>query len=79
MGYAFIMSIMNVSGTGSDWLGSYLADHYHLQWTTMVYLNAGTTFLSLLLIPLMPKAMMAGKDRAQPRIESPDLHEAEVA
>jgi MFS family permease len=61
LGYSLILSIRNVALSGADIVGSYLADH---KWPFdhLVYLNAGTTAIVLLLIPFLPAALMMSKD-----------------
>jgi hypothetical protein len=56
-----MLSIRNVALLGADVVGSYLADH---QWpfAHLVYLNAGTTAIVLILLPLLPAALMRSKD-----------------
>ena len=48
---------------GADVVGSYLADH---KWpfANLVYLNAGTTAVVLILLPLLPAVLMQSKDAA---------------
>jgi MFS family permease len=77
LGYSFMMSVLNLSVTGSDWLGSHIADQYHIKWNSMVYLNGGTTLIVLLLLPFMPRAMMASRDNQTPNTE--DSGEPEAA
>jgi hypothetical protein len=61
LGYALILSIRNVAVFGADIVGSFLADH---KWpfAHLVYLNAGTTALVLILLPFLPAALMKSKD-----------------
>ena len=63
LGYSLILSIRNVSLFGADVVGSFLADH---QWpfTHLVFLNAGTTAIVLILVPFLPSALMQSKDAA---------------
>jgi hypothetical protein len=49
--------------------GSYLADH-NWPFANLVYLNAGTTAIVLLLLPLLPAALMRSKDEAENTIVS---------
>ena len=63
LGYSLIISIRNVAYFGADILGSYLADH-NWPFADLVYLNAGTTAIVLLLLPLLPAALMRSKDEA---------------
>jgi MFS family permease len=63
LGYSLILSIRNVALFGADIVGSYLADH---KWPfhRLVYLNAGTTAIVLVLLPFLPVALMTSKDNA---------------
>jgi len=63
LGYSLMLSIRNVAGSGADIVGSHLADH---KWpfASLVFLNAGTTAIVLLLLPFLPAALMRSKDRA---------------
>lgn len=63
LGYSLIISTRNVAYFGADILGSYLADH-NWPFANLVYLNAGTTAIVLLLLPLLPAALMRSKDEA---------------
>jgi hypothetical protein len=64
LGYSLMLSIRNVALFGADIVGSHLADH---KWpfASLVYLNAGTTAIVLLLLPFLPAALMHSKDKAQ--------------
>jgi BT1 family len=61
LGYSLMLSVFTVAMYGADVVGSYLADH---QWpfANLVYLNAGTTAIVLLLLPFLPAALMRSKD-----------------
>ena len=61
LGYSLILSVRNVALFGADIVGSYLVDH---KWpfAHLVYLNAGTTAIVLVLVPLLPAALMQSKD-----------------
>ena len=61
LGYSLILSIRNVALFGADVLGSYLVDH---KWpfAHLVFLNAGTTAIVLILVPLLPAALLRSKD-----------------
>jgi predicted MFS family arabinose efflux permease len=63
LGYSLILSIRNVALSGADIVGSYLADH---KWSfeRLVYLNAGTTAIVLVLLPFLPAVLMRSKDHA---------------
>ncbi len=61
LGYSLILSIRNVAVFGADIIGSYLADH---KWPFdhLVFLNAGTTAIVLVLLPFLPAALMRTRD-----------------
>jgi MFS family permease len=63
LGYSLMLSVRNVALFGADVVGSYLADH---KWpfANLVYLNAGTTAVVLILVPLLPATLMQSKDAA---------------
>jgi hypothetical protein len=63
LGYSLMLSVRNVALFGADVVGSYLSDH---KWpfANLVYLNAGTTAVVLILVPLLPAALMQSKDAA---------------
>jgi MFS family permease len=63
LGYSLMLSIRNVALFGADIVGSHLADH---KWpfASLVYLNAGTTAIVLILLPFLPAALMRSKDQA---------------
>jgi hypothetical protein len=62
LGYSLMLSMRNVAGSGADIVGSHLVDH---KWpfASLVFLNAGTTAIVLLLLPFLPAALMRSKDR----------------
>ena len=62
LGYSLMLSISNAAQSGADVVGSHLADH---KWSfaSLVYHNAGTTAIVLLLLPFLPAALMRSKDR----------------
>jgi len=39
-----------------------LLQSYHLHWNTLVWLNAGTTFVCLLLVPFLPGILMRKRE-----------------
>jgi predicted MFS family arabinose efflux permease len=63
LGYSLILSIRNMSLFGADVVGSYLADH-RWPFSQLVFLNAGTTAIVLILVPFLPSALMQSKDAA---------------
>jgi len=70
LGYSLILSIRNVALFGADVVGSYLVDH-RWPFAHLVYLNAGTTAIVLVLLPLLPAALMRSKDAALNKAGSP--------
>jgi Na+/melibiose symporter-like transporter len=62
LGYAMMLAFWNLSLAVSDILGSYLYDHFHLQFRNLVWLNAGTTALVLLVIPFLPSYLVDKKE-----------------
>lgn len=64
LGYSLILSIRNVALFGADIVGSMLSDH---KWpfSNLVFLNAGTTAIVLILIPFLPTLLMNRKDELQ--------------
>ncbi len=73
LGYSLMLSVRNVALFGADVVGSYLADH---KWpfANLVYLNAGTTAVVLILVPLLPAALMQSKDAALKKGGSNENH-----
>jgi len=65
-----MLSVRNVAAFGADIVGSHLADH---KWpfSNLVYLNAGTTAIVLLLLPFLPAALMCSRDKL-PNITTPE-------
>jgi predicted MFS family arabinose efflux permease len=62
LGFALMMSILNIAQSLSDVFGSWLMDHHHVSFFRLVWLNAGTTALVLLAIPLLPAALIYSRD-----------------
>ena len=62
LGYGLILSIRNLALFGADYVGSYFADKQHIPFNTMVYVNAGTTLIVLILLPFLPAAVMRSRD-----------------
>jgi MFS family permease len=70
LAYSLLLSARNVALFGADLLGSWLHDTYKLGWSTMVFLNAGSTAIVLILMPFMPALLMSGKDGSRPNTEN---------
>jgi predicted MFS family arabinose efflux permease len=62
LGFALMMSARNLALGGSDVMGSWLIDSHGWVFHQLVWLNAGTTALILVFIPLLPRAVMTRKD-----------------
>jgi hypothetical protein len=62
LGFAIMMSILNVAQSLSDVFGSWLIDHLHFTFFRLVWLNAATTALVLVLIPLVPRLLLDRTD-----------------
>jgi predicted MFS family arabinose efflux permease len=71
LGYSLILSIRNIALFGADVVGSYLADH-HWPFAHLVYLNAGTTAIVLVLLPFLPSALMRSRDGMQSGDDLPE-------
>lgn len=70
LGYAVMMSVWNLTNSLSDWTGSFLFTRFHLTFAHLVWINAGTTALVLLVVPFLPRALLAQSDaRASDTIE----------
>lgn len=65
LGFALLVSVRNFCLFGGDWFGSYLLDQYHLQFSTLVLLNAGTSLIAVPLSLLLPLALVNVRDRTQ--------------
>lgn len=62
LGYSLMMSVWNLTNALSDLLGSWLFDHFRMTFHSLVWLNAGTTALILLAVPLLPAVLMRRRD-----------------
>jgi Na+/melibiose symporter-like transporter len=62
LGFALMMSVRNGGAALSDIFGSWLIDQHHVSFFHLVWLNAGTTALILLVLPLLPKILIEAKD-----------------
>lgn len=66
-GFALMMSVRNIAIFGiSNPLGSKLYDDFHMGFKQLVWLNAGSTAVVLLFVPLLPAALLAARE--QPRL-----------
>lgn len=62
IGYAVMMSVWNLTNALSDWTGSTLFARIHLAFSSLVWVNAGTTLLVLAVVPFLPLALMSRRD-----------------
>lgn len=62
LAYSLLLSARNLALFGADWLGAQASDTYKIPFNTMVWINAGTTAIVLIILPFMPKAIMSSKD-----------------
>lgn len=69
LGYSLILSIRNLALFSADKVGSNLADaKWDFSW--LVFLNAGTTIVVLVLLPFLPKVLLASRDTGK---QEPEL------
>jgi predicted MFS family arabinose efflux permease len=61
MGYALMMSARNIAVFGADVFGSWLVDH-NFAWNTLVLMNAGTTFVCLVIVLFLPRILTKDRD-----------------
>ena len=69
LGYSVMMSVWNLTNSLSDWIGSSLFTHFGLTFSHLVWLNAGTTALVLLVVPFLPRTLLEQKDEQHARSE----------
>ena len=62
LGYSVMMSVWNLTNSLSDWTGSFLFTRFGLTFAHLVWLNAGTTALVLLVVPFLPPTLLEQKD-----------------
>lgn len=62
LGYSLLMSVLNLTAALSNLLGSWFYERLHWNFKNLVWLNAGTTALVLLIVPLIPAALMDHRD-----------------
>ena len=65
LGYALMMALSNVGLSLSDLSGSWLFEKYHLTFMNLVWINAGTTGITLLAVPFLPAAFMEPREGEQ--------------
>jgi MFS family permease len=62
LGFALMMSMRNFGIGMSDVLATKLIDQFHFPFNSLVLVNAGTTAVILLFIPLLPALIVGGRD-----------------
>jgi Na+/melibiose symporter-like transporter len=62
LGFALMMSVRNGGLAISDIFGSWLIDQHHVTFFKLVWLNAGTTAIILLVIPFLPRILLDPHD-----------------
>jgi hypothetical protein len=62
LGFALMMSVRNFGIAISDVLGTKLIDVYQFKFNWLVLINAGTTAIILLFIPLLPRLIMSRRE-----------------
>ena len=73
LGYAIIFSFGNISYQMSDFFGSSWFEKFGNSFTPMVWINSGTSALVLLVIPFLPKSLVAHTD-GQPSAVGAEIH-----
>jgi len=66
MGFSLMMSARNLALGGSDVIGSWLLDSRGWHFAELVWLNAITTAIVLVFVPLLPPAIVNRRDSAVP-------------
>ena len=62
MGFALMMSLRNLAASGGDWIGSWLMQSRHWNFSELVFISAGTTLLVIFAIPFLPAKLLRGGD-----------------
>lgn len=60
--FGLLYSGMMIAANGSDVVGSFLYDHFHLPFSALVSINAGITLLALFLVPLLPREILEHRE-----------------
>lgn len=66
LGFALMMSLRNLAVNGGDWIGSWFMQSLHWSFSDLVFINAGTTLLVLLALPILSGELLRGGDRLAP-------------
>lgn len=62
LGYAVMLAFWNLSMMVSDVLGSYLFDQFQMSFRNLVWINASTTALVLIVVPFLPSYLVDKKE-----------------
>jgi hypothetical protein len=62
LSYSLMMAASNLSSQLSNIIGSWMYEKLHWPFMHLVWLNAGTTFLILIVVPFLPRVLMDRKD-----------------
>ena len=62
LGYSIMIALWNLGLAGSDIIGSALFEKYGLTFQNLVWANAGTTALVLVVIPFLPRRLVDRKE-----------------
>ncbi|MDR3512583.1 MAG: MFS transporter [Caulobacteraceae bacterium] len=62
LGFSLMMSVRNLALFGTDWLGSFLLEKYHLRFGELVLANSATTLITVPLVLLLPAVLVWRKD-----------------
>src|SRR3989454_820600 len=64
LGFALMMSVRNAALAVSDIFGSWLIERHQVSFFSLVWLNAGTTALVLLAVPVLPRGVVGRRGGA---------------
>lgn len=62
LGYAILMSVINISSRFSDLLSVHLMSHYHFSFAMIVGLSAGSCLLAALAVPFLPREVVSRRE-----------------
>jgi Na+/melibiose symporter-like transporter len=62
LSYSLLMAVYNFGARLSDSGGSYLHDNQHISIFTLIWISAGTTLLTLVAVPFLPRALVDSAD-----------------
>jgi MFS family permease len=62
LGFSLMMSVRNFGIAMSDVIGTKMMDRFHVNFSSLVLINAATTAVILLFVPLLPRAVMSRRE-----------------